>query len=125
MEAAAVLPEVLTLVAGELQLADRGGGGGDDAGRKRGGEDVGAADQPKHPELGMVGDDEAPDRPHRLGEGTDDEIDLVLDPGFLEHAAAVGAEEAHPVSLVHHDHRSVAPGDLDHLLQGAMSPSIE
>src|SRR3712207_7778030 len=50
-----------------------------------------------------------------LGEGADDEVDLVLDPGFLEHAASVGPEKAHSVRLIDHDHRAVAPGDFHHL----------
>ena len=46
-------------------------------GGKRGGEDIGPADQPQDLELGMVGDAEAADRADRLGKGADDEVDVV------------------------------------------------
>ena len=72
-----ILPQVRALVGAVHQLADRGRGGGDDRRRQRGGEDVGPADQPQDLELGMVGDAEAADRADRLGEGADDEIDVV------------------------------------------------
>ena len=72
-----ILPQMRALVVAVHQLADRGRGGGDHDRRQRGGEHIGPADQPQDLELGMVGDAEAADRADALGEGADDEIDLV------------------------------------------------
>jgi hypothetical protein len=99
------------------QLADRGGGGRHHARRQAGGEDIGAADQPQHLELRVVRDAEAADRADALGEGADDEIDIVEHALLLGDAAAVFADEAHRVRFVDQHHRAVFLGDLDHLLQ--------
>ncbi len=108
---------MLALVGGVHQLADRGGGGRHHARRQRSGEHVGAADEAQHVELRVVRHAEAADRADRLGEGADHEVDVLLDTGFLEHAAAILAEEAHAVGLVAQDHRAVLLGDGDHLLE--------
>ena len=77
VEALAVLPEMRTLVGAVHELADRGRGRGHHRRRERRGEDIGPADQAKNFELGMVGDAEAADGSDRLGEGADDEVDIV------------------------------------------------
>ena len=95
-------------------------------GRQRGGEDVGAADQPQDLELGMVGDAEAADRADRLGEGADDEVDVVDHALGLGDAAAVLADEAHRMGLVDQHHRAVGLRRRATIsFSGAMSPSIE
>src|SRR3546814_5505238 len=66
------------------QLADAGGGGRDDAGRQRGGKDIGAADEPQNLELRMVGDAEAADGADALAKGPDNEIDVA------DHALRLG-----------------------------------
>src|SRR3546814_4165836 len=54
-----------------------------------------------HLELRVVGHAEAADRADRLGEGADDEIDVLLDALLLIDAAAIGTEKAHAMRLVH------------------------
>src|SRR3546814_2570120 len=76
------------------QLADAGGGGRDDAGRQRGGKDIGAADEPQNLELRMVGDAEAADGADALAKGPDNEIDVADHALRLGDAAAVLADEA-------------------------------
>jgi hypothetical protein len=73
----------------------------------------------------VIGYDEAADRADRFGKGADHEIDVGLDARFLEHAAAIGTEEAHAMSFVHNDHGAVPLGHRHHSFSGAMSPSIE
>src|SRR3954468_23343481 len=69
VEALAVLPQMRALIGAVHQLADRGGGDGNDRRWQRSGEHVGPADEAQYLELGMVGDAEAPDGANRLGEG--------------------------------------------------------
>src|SRR3546814_7329396 len=87
------------LLARMHQLVDRRRGGGDDAGRQRRGEDIGTADEAQHLELRVVGHAEAADRADRLGEGADDEIDVLLDALLLIDAAAIGRSEEHTSEL--------------------------
>ena len=117
VQALGIFPQMRALVGAVHQLADRGRGGRDHRRRQRGGEHVGAADQPQDLELGMVGDAEAADRADRLGEGADDEIDVVDHALGLGDAAAVLADEAHRMRLVDQHHRAIGLGDRDHLLQ--------
>ena len=117
MEPPRIFPQVRALVAAVHQLANAGRGGGDHAGRQRGGEDIGAADQPHDLELRVVGNAEAADRADAFRESADDEIDILDHALFLAHAAAVLADEAHRVGLVHQHHRAVFLRDRDHFLQ--------
>src|SRR3546814_15645926 len=72
-----IFPQMRALVRPVHQLADAGGGGRDDAGRQRGGKDIGAADEPQNLELRMVGDAEAADGADALAKGPDNEIDVA------------------------------------------------
>src|SRR6185369_9099243 len=99
------------------ELADRGRGGRDHARRKRGCEDVGAADQAQYLELRMVRDTKAADGADGLGEGADDEVDVVDHALRFADPAAVLADEAHRMGLVDEDHRAIGLGDGDHFLQ--------
>src|SRR5438270_3367318 len=105
------------LVRAIHRLADGGRGSGDDAGRKRGGEDVGPANEAQDLELWVVGDAEAADRADGLGESADDEVDVVDHALRLGHSAAVLADEAHRVRFVVQHHSAIGPGDGDHVLQ--------
>ena len=53
----------------------------------------------------------------RLAERADDDVDLVLEPGLGDGAAAAGAERAGAVRLVDDHAHVVAPGELDDLRQ--------
>ena len=99
-----IFPQMLALVLAVHQLADRGRGGGDDARRERGGEDIGPADQAQDFELGMVRDAETADGADRLGEGADDEVDVVDDALGFGDSAAMLADEAHRMRFVDQDH---------------------
>src|SRR3546814_17760652 len=84
-----IFPQMRALVRPVHQLADAGGGGRDDAGRQRGGKDIGAADEPQNLELRMVGDAEAADGSVAIAKGPANAIDLA-DPALrLGDAAAV------------------------------------
>ena len=117
MEALAVLPQMRALVMAVHQLADRRRGSSDHARRQRGGEDIGAADQPQYLELRMVGDAEAPHSANALGEGADHEIDIVQHALILGDATAIGTDEAHRMGLIDQHHRASGLGDGNHLLQ--------
>ena len=86
-------------------------------GRKRGGEDVRAADEPQDLELRMVRDAEAADGADGLGEGADDEVDVVDHALLFSDTAAVLADEAHRMGLVDQHHRAIFLRDGDHLLE--------
>jgi hypothetical protein len=117
MESLAVLPQVRALVAACISLRIEVAAVATTLGGKRRGEDIGAADEAQHLEIGMVRHAEAADRADRLGEGADDEVDIALAAHFLIHAAAVGAEEAHAMRFVAQDHRAMLLGDRDHFRQ--------
>ena len=65
----------------------------------------------------MVAGAEAADGADALGEGADDEIDLLLDAGLIGKAAAMGAEHAEGMRLVDEQLEAVLLLDLDELRQ--------
>ena len=117
MEDLGILPQMRALVGAVHQLADAGRGGGDDARRQAGGEDIRAADQPQHFEFRVVGDAEPANRAHALGECTNDEVNVIYHILRLGDAAAVFTDEAHRMRFVDQHHRTVFLGDADHFLQ--------
>jgi hypothetical protein len=65
----------------------------------------------------MVRHAEAADRADGLGEGADDEVDIVDHPLRLGDAAAMLADEAHRMGLVDQHHCSGSLRHRDHFLQ--------
>ena len=98
-------------------LAQRGPGRGDRRRRRRGGEDVGPAHHPQQLEVGMAAEAEAADAAQALGEGADQEVDVVEQAELLAEAQAARPEHAERMRLVDQQPGAVALLDLDDLAQ--------